>query len=643
MKHETEEAAFYGYIRGSPSNESEFFIPGFGEFRLTNITEVQDPIPGIQAEKKKKTHRTLKQKERFLYAPSSNVGMLKYDNNTGYINLPDQYVMFTKHAGENLEEFTAGQKMIRNLQENQTTLEEKLADNEDLELFDNMMVRPDLSESESEEENDLTKLAEEIKTKLPKIQIQEYVIDDTLITDLTSLVYGKKGQGVRKIMEKDDYDSFKQRFVPRFKEIDSYIKAIKNRFMAGTDFNEDLDELGGEEEDEDKEVEDAPKPEKNGVPKGMYVKIEIKGMTQELFEKIVPECPIILCGLKPMENNLGYLRARFKKHRFAKKILKTNDPLIISMGWRRFQTMPVYCTEDAGTDRLRMVKYTSKFGFVNMVFYGPLTTVNTPLLAIQNFEAQDFRVSGSGIVLELNSQFSIMKKLKLIGEPFKIFKNTAFVKGMFNSGLEVSKFEGAKIKTVSGIRGMIKKAARDGIGPNGTFRATFEDKILMSDIVFLRSYYEAKPEKFYNPIITYAKQRLLKTTSQIRAARGLIAPDNQDSHYKPIVREPKEFTQFKVPRKIEQDLPFKSKQKLTQPKARDETDVKIMLNDREKKIAFFLQRLGTVKNTRVKHDKEKKEKRDGEIQKKQKKEDEARREALSRKIKDRKRKKIFHK
>ena len=43
----------------------------------------------------------------------------------------------------------------------------------------------------------------------------------------------------------------------------------------------------------------------------------------------------------------------------------------------------------------------------------------------------------TGTALELDAKFEVMKKLKLVGHPDKIFKKTAFIKGMFNSDLEV--------------------------------------------------------------------------------------------------------------------------------------------------------------------------------------------------------------
>jgi len=56
----------------------------------------------------------------------------------------------------------------------------------------------------------------------------------------------------------------------------------------------------------------------------------------------------------------------------------------------------------------------------------------------------------------------VAKKIKLVGEPYKIMKNTAFIKGMFNSSMEVAGYLGAQIRTVSGIRGQVKKNSKEG-------------------------------------------------------------------------------------------------------------------------------------------------------------------------------------
>jgi len=102
-----------------------------------------------------------------------------------------------------------------------------------------------------------------------------------------------------------------------------------------------------------------------------------------------------------------------------------------------------------------MIKYTPKFGYCYALFYGPLYPIGTSFIGFRDLDdkASNFRLAANGIVIELDHNFIVSKKIKLVGSPFKIYKNTAFIKDMFNSELEVSRYEGAKIKTVSGIRG----------------------------------------------------------------------------------------------------------------------------------------------------------------------------------------------
>ena len=44
------------------------------------------------------------------------------------------------------------------------------------------------------------------------------------------------------------------------------------------------------------------------------------------------------------------------------------------------------------------------------------------------FFQANFRIAATGVVLELDKSVTLVKKLKLIGYPYKIYKNTSFIK-----------------------------------------------------------------------------------------------------------------------------------------------------------------------------------------------------------------------
>ncbi|KAG6453918.1 hypothetical protein O3G_MSEX008392 [Manduca sexta] len=386
----------------------------------------------------------------------------------------------------------------------------------------------------------------------------------------------------------------------RIKGDHSYYENLKAEALKQSELNKSVFE----------NLDNGLRVEVEGFRPGLYVRMMFKNMPAEFVTNFDSSYPILIGSLNMAEQNIGFVSCKVKKHRWYKKILKTNDPIIISLGWRRFQTLPIYSKIEDDL-KCRYLKYTPEHVTCNMHFYGPVTPQNTGFLALQTVnnnpnEIQElgFRIAATGSVNEINKSTQIVKKLKLIGTPLKIYKKTAFIKDMFTSTLEVAKFEGARIKTVSGIRGQIKKALNK---PEGAFRATFEDKILMSDIIFCRTWFKVDVTKFYAPVVNLLLPlgsknawQGMKTKGQLKRERNIRSDANTDSMYTEIQREPKVFKPLVIPKALQKGLPykFKPKQKVTtlsgtNPKDKFRGRIAVIKNPHEQKVANVMKMLKT--------------------------------------------------
>lgn len=415
-------------------------------------------------------------------------------------------------------------------------------------------------------------------------------------------------------------------------EADTWYEFQKNKMAKQLEINKS----------EYEEMDQQTRVRIEGFKAGSYVKIVFNNLPCEFIENLQPEYPIVLGGLLPTESRFGIMNVRIRRHRWHKKILKSQDPLILSLGWRRFQTLPIYTTTDSRT-RNRMLKYTPEHAYCFASFYGPLVAPNTTFVGFNIIDKSSttgsFRVAATGIVEDLNSSVEIVKKLKLVGHPYKIFRNTAFIKDMFSNALEVAKFEGAQIRTVSGIRGEIKRALSK---PDGYFRATFEDKILMSDTVFLKTWYPVKIKHFYNPVTSlllgsHNEWKGMRLTGQVRAEQNIPTPMNQDSAYKKIERVERRFNPLKVPKSVRSELPFKSQIHQMKPQSKKTYMAKraVVLSEDEKKSRDLMSKI-----TAIKRDKEAKRKSKKEDKFKDKLKEIAKKEEI-RKEKERERKRNY--
>ncbi|XP_026415364.1 ribosome biogenesis protein BMS1 homolog isoform X1 [Papaver somniferum] len=233
--------------------------------------------------------------------------------------------------------------------------------------------------------------------------------------------------------------------------------------------------------------------------KGTYLKFEVRDVPFEMTKNIDSYCPILVGGISLKEENVGYMQARIKRHSWHRKSSKTRDPIIVSVGWRRYQIRPIYAQE-VGWRRLHRIHCIPDHEDCLAMFWGPLAPPDTGIVAVYKGNKAVFRISATGVILDFTQAAEIVakiaKKRKQVRTPLKIFEETALTKDMFTLDLEIDWLEGAAVQTARGAQGNVKKAAqeklvikliRKGDQPKeGIASCSLQHEISLSDKVFMR-------------------------------------------------------------------------------------------------------------------------------------------------------------
>ena len=141
-------------------------------------------------------------------------------------------------------------------------------------------------------------------------------------------------------------------------------------------------------------------------------------------------------------------------------------------------------------------------------------------------------------------------------------------------------------------------------------RATFEDRILMSDIVFVRTWFQVSVPKYFNSVTSLlCKDKRtwngMRTVGQIRFETGTKPKPSKDSLYRPINRETRRFNPLRVPASLQKQLPFKTKPKLMEKRTGKRVSRAVVLEPGEKKVVTLIQQLATLHRDKAKRRKQK--------------------------------------
>ncbi|KAI3891292.1 hypothetical protein MKX03_000120 [Papaver bracteatum] len=305
-----------------------------------------------------------------------------------------------------------------------------------------------------------------------------------------------------------------------------HIAGVGDFYLAGFRSTTDPFPLSPETDKENDLVE-LTHMENEGFRTGTYLRLEVHGVPFKMVQNHDPCQPILVGGISSEAENNGYMQARLKRNNWHVKLLKSGERVTVSVGWRRYQTKPIYARK-INNGRHQIREFNPEHEHCLAMFYGPVEPPLTRIAVVQRNKDM-FRIAAKAIVLDPKDYSRMMKKIETEGKPHKILNGgrTALIK--FKSDVDVAKFKGAPIRTRSAIWGRVNEVAKE----KEIAKCTFEEGICMNDTFVMPVLCQAVARPFLKPC--YSSNPVNKDSPEkkdlAQRRRGVEIIDGEPSSY----------------------------------------------------------------------------------------------------------------
>ncbi|XP_067129041.1 pre-rRNA-processing protein TSR1 homolog isoform X2 [Centruroides vittatus] len=231
--------------------------------------------------------------------------------------------------------------------------------------------------------------------------------------------------------------------------------------------------------------------ERLGVLPGNFVTLHVVNVPEELFESYKNhQNPLSIFGLLPYEQKMSLVNVVLKKHSSYNEPIKSKEPLIFHIGYRRFEACPIFSDHNFGKNH-KFERFLQHDTASVASFYAPIIFPPNPVLV---FKKGSLKLIATGSVLNADPNRIIIKRVVLSGHPFKINRKSAIVRYMFFNRDDILWFKPVELRTKYGRRGHIKEP----LGTHGHMKCIFDKQLMSQDTVLMNLYKRVFPKWTYN-------------------------------------------------------------------------------------------------------------------------------------------------